>query len=76
MKAPSKNVSASLRGQSPAGRSPEAVSVTEQRSGGPTMIVPGDGKVEAPPGRGNEQAGMAERSAQKHVEPMKRYGGG
>jgi hypothetical protein len=49
VKAPSKNIAASLRGQRNGGRQPETITITEQRRG-PSMIVPGEGKVEAPPG--------------------------
>lgn len=68
MKAPSKNVSASLRGQRIAGRGQESISVTKQ-SGRPSMTVPGEGGVERPPGA------MHERSAAKYTDPMSRFGG-
>jgi len=54
MKAPSKNVSASLRSQGKRGRGMEEQSVTGMRSGGPTMTVPGEGGTSTPPGAGRE----------------------
>ena len=71
MKAPSKNISKSLKGQTSKGRGAEEMSVQEQRAGGPTMTVPGDGKVETAPGMAHE----GDRSAVKYTEPMARYGG-
>jgi len=71
MKAPSKNISKSLRGQSSKGRGAEEISVQQQRGGGPTMTVPGDGKVETAPGMAHE----GDRSAEKYTEPMKKHGG-
>jgi hypothetical protein len=50
MKAPSKNISASLRGQKEAGRSPIAPQKGSLKSANAvSMIVPGEGSVEAPP---------------------------
>lgn len=72
MKSPSKNISASLRGQSVQARAPVTPSVSEQRTGGPTMTVPGEGKVERPPGEPRH----GDRCAAKFTEPMKRFGGG
>ena len=71
MKAPSQNISKSLKGQASKGRGMEEMSVQEQRAGGPTMTVPGDGKVESAPGMAHE----GDRSAEKYTEPMSRYGG-
>ncbi len=71
MKAPSQNISKSLKGQSSKGRGMEEIDVQQQRAGGPTMTVPGDGKVESAPGEAHE----GDRSAKKYTEPMKRYGG-
>lgn len=70
MKAPSKNVSKSLRGQNSPGRGPEQVQV-DQGMSKPSMTVPGDGGVEAAPGTAHQ----GERSAEKYTEPMKRFGG-
>lgn len=51
MKPPSKNMSASLRGQSPGGRGPEPVTVTSQNPQDASgMVIPGEGGVENPPG--------------------------
>ena len=73
MKAPSQNISKSLKGQASKGRGNEEISVQQQRAGGPTMTVPGDGKVETAPG--TAQAHEGDRSAEKYAEPMSRYGG-
>ena len=64
MKAPSKDISASLRSQKVAGRSP----VTPQRTSlkpasAISMTVPGDGGVEAPPHRD-----MQDRSASRYAD--------
>jgi hypothetical protein len=76
MKSPSRNISKSLATQSSKANSPEEVSVSEQRSGGPTMTVPGDGKVEAAPGTHRQTGGRGEREASKYVDPQRRWGGG
>jgi hypothetical protein len=76
MKAPSKNISSSLAGQTSQANQPEEVSVSELRSGGPTMTVPGDGKVQAPPGAERQTGGRGEREARKYTGPMRRWGGG
>lgn len=68
-KAPSQNISESLRGQSVAGRSPVVPSTSGMKRG-VSMTIPGDGAVEMPPGR------VHERSVSKYTEPMRRYGGG
>lgn len=67
MKAPSKNISASLRGQNPVARAPETVEVSAQKAG-VSMTTPGDGSVEAAPG----MARGGDRSAAKYAEPMSR----
>ena len=72
MKKPSVNVSKSLAGQRTGGRSAESISVTGQVAG-PTMTVPGEGKVQEAPGTNRNLGG--ERSAQKYTEPMTRWGG-
>lgn len=71
MKAPSKNITESLKGQGNTARSGESIDVQQQRTGGPTMTVPGDGKVDSAPGT----ARHADRSAANYTEPMSRYGG-
>lgn len=71
MKAPSRNITESLKGQTSKGRGAEEISVQQQRSGGPTMQTPGDGKVDSAPGTPRE----GDRSAAKYTEPMSRYGG-
>ncbi len=67
MKAPSPNISASLRSQSEGGRTPSepkfgrlkpAVSVS--------MTVPGQGGIEAPPGHDSRQ-GVDDRSARSYA---------
>jgi hypothetical protein len=50
MKAPSKNVSSSLRSQRAPGRAQENIGTSRLTSGG-SMTVPGEGGVERPPGR-------------------------
>lgn len=69
MKSPSKNVSRSLRGQRAPGRAQEPISTSSQTRGG-SMIVPGEGKVEVPPGR--ERA----NSAAEYGNPLGRKVGG
>ncbi len=69
MKAPSKNITQSLRGQRIPARGEEAVEVTGMVQGKPSMTVPGEGGVESQP------APMHERSAAKYVDPMRRFGG-
>lgn len=71
MKAPSKNITQSLKGQNPMANSAETMDVQQQRGGGPTMTVPGDGKVDSAPGMPKH----GDRSAAKYTEPMSRYGG-
>lgn len=72
MKAPSKNISASLRAQNSKAGGPDTPSVTQQRGGGPTMTVPGEGKVEQAPGKVRH----GDRCAGNYADPMRRYGGG
>lgn len=69
MKAPSRNVTKSLRSQRIPARGPEPVEVSAQVRGKPSMIVPGEGGVESEP------APRHERSAANYVEPMRRFGG-
>ena len=70
MKAPSKNISKSLASQRAMGRGEEQIEVSGMATGGPSMVVPGDGRVSEAPGREHE------RSARKYTDPMRRYGGG
>ncbi len=69
MKKPSKNISASLRGQKVSGRGGEDVQVSGMRDAKPSMTIPGEGGVEAPPG------GRHDRSAAHFTGPMSRFGG-
>lgn len=57
MKAPSKNVTASLKGQSPGGRGGEKV-VVSGLSKGVSMTVPGEGGVETAPGMVKEASAV------------------
>lgn len=76
MKAPSKNFAGSLASQSQGAGKAEDPSVTMQRSGGPTMTVPGEGKVAYPPAHNMQNGeGRAERLASKYCAPMARFGG-
>ena len=75
MKVPSKNISASLRGQEQNAGKPETPMVSALRSGGPTMTVPGEGKVQAPPGEGRQTGGRGAREACAYTAPMSRFGG-
>jgi len=68
MKAPSKNISRSLAGQRSMGRGEEQITVSGM-GGSPSMVVPGDGKVDPAPGMEHE------RSAAKYTAPMGRFGG-
>lgn len=61
MKAPSKNISASLRGQSPSARGSETPTVGRQKRYGPSMTVPGEGGTEKAPG--TQAGGRQGRSA-------------
>lgn len=67
MKAPSKNISTSLKGQKITARAAEVVDVTAM-GGRETMTVPGDGSVSVPPGKLREQ----DRSAANFATPMDR----
>jgi hypothetical protein len=70
MKTPSTNVSRSLRDQRTATpRGAEMVEVTGMKMGGPSMVAPGEGGVEMPPGP------MKDRSAAVYTAPMERFGG-
>lgn len=62
MKSPSKNITQSLKGQKPGGRSGETVEVSGVKAG-VSMTVPGDGSVDSPPGARHE------RSAAHYAEP-------
>jgi hypothetical protein len=63
MKAPSKNIMASLRGQSPGGREAGTISVSKQTRASMSPI-PGEAGVESPPGMVND------RSAQCFADAM------
>lgn len=67
MKAVSKNITASLKGQTTGGRSAEPVSVTGLQKG-VSMTVPGTGDVQTAPGMLRDQ----DRSAVNFAEPMNR----
>lgn len=70
MKAPSKNISASLRGQSGKGRGAEPVKVSGMKnSAQPSMTAPGQGGIERAPGA------IHERSAANFTGPQSRFGG-
>ena len=70
MKAPSKNMTQSLRGQSGKGRGAEQVQVSGLKgSAKPSMTATGTGCVEAAPGK------MHERSAAHFTGPQSRFGG-
>jgi hypothetical protein len=69
MKSPSKNVSRSLRGQRAPGRKQTGVSVSKLTTGG-SMIVPGEGGVEDPPGARHTN------SAKDHADALGRLVGG
>jgi hypothetical protein len=76
MKAPTKAFAKSLASQSQGAGKPESIEVQKLRSGGPTMTVPGEGKVEMPPEAMKQNgAGRAERLASRFCEPMSRFGG-
>jgi hypothetical protein len=75
MAPPNKNFAGSLRTQRHGGgREQPPPTVQQLRRGGPTMTVPGEGKVAGPPGRQDE--GRQSRSAAEHAKPMARFGGG
>jgi hypothetical protein len=57
MAPPNKNFARSLRAQRQGGGRDEPPMVRQLRSGGPTMTVPGEGGVAAPPERGRENGG-------------------
>ncbi|HTI81748.1 MAG TPA: hypothetical protein VL614_14970 [Acetobacteraceae bacterium] len=63
MKAPSKNISNSLRGQSPPGRGAESVQVGKLKGYSPSMTLPGEGKTSMAPGTHARDDGRQERSA-------------
>jgi hypothetical protein len=68
MKAVSKNISASLRGQSSGGRAAPAIK-TGKPGGKLSMTVPGEGGIEAAPGPVNE------RSAVHYADAMSKQTG-
>jgi hypothetical protein len=65
MKSPSKNVTASLKGQKPGGRGAEPVAVTGLKAG-VSMTVPGTGDVETAQGTLRDQ----DRSAVNYANAM------
>jgi hypothetical protein len=67
MKAPSRNISTSLKGQKITARAPEGVEVSGM-GGRETMTVPGEGSVSTPPGKLRDQ----DRSAANFATPMSR----
>ena len=70
MKGVNKNWSKSLGSQRVPGREGgEDNTPTDMSGGKPSMILPGEGGVEKPPGV------VSERSAAHAAEPMKRFGG-
>jgi hypothetical protein len=74
MPQPKQGFARSLRTQNQGtGREEPPPMVQQQRRGGPTMTVPGEGKVCPPPGR--QTGGRQERSASVFCEPMARFGG-
>lgn len=73
MKLPRKDFASSLRHQAP---QVEEVEVRQQRTGGPSMVAPGEGGVKLPPGALREQGTRAARSAALFGDVMRRYGGG
>lgn len=70
MKAPSKNVSKSLRGQNPPGLTGGNNIEVSGLKKGSSMTVPGEGGVEAAPGQ--QTNGRQERSASNYAEPCNR----
>lgn len=77
MKSPSKNISASLRGQRPPGRGAETPAVGRQKSYGPSMTIPGEGGTEMSQGTATAGDGRQERSAAKYAGASgKHFGGG
>jgi len=72
MKSVSMNMTKSLRGQSPPGRSGgNDVSVTMMKSAPGPMMLPGEGGVSCAPGSDHYP-----RSAADYATPMRRFGGG
>ncbi len=69
MRKPVPDLAADLRRQRLPGRSPETAVAEPLRPGGPSMTVPGTGRVEAPPGA------VAPRSAARYCGPQRRFGG-
>jgi len=76
MKPPSKNITASLKGQRPPGRGSEPVSTGKLTRYGPSMTVPGDGTVSKAPGTGTRDDGRQERSASVYADALGRRVGG
>jgi hypothetical protein len=66
MKAPSRNIPSSLKGQKPGGRSGESIEVSGLKRGD-SMQVPGEGSVQSPPG--SQINGRQERSAANYAGP-------
>lgn len=75
MKAPSRNISASLRSQSPGGRGPAPVEIGRLKACRPSMTAPGEGRTSKPPG-GPMGGGRDERSAANFADVLGRKVGG
>lgn len=76
MKPPSKNMSASLRGQNPPGRGPEPVSTGKLKAANPSMVIPGEGRTETAPGTMSRADGRQERNATVYANAAGRHVGG
>ena len=77
MKSPSKNIAASIKGQSPGGRGPERVETSRPGRYAPSMTVPGEVRTTVPQGNGTARDGRQDRSAVKHAAAAgKMVGGG
>lgn len=71
MKAPSKNIGASLRGQRVGGRAGEAVQVSGmKRASAASMTIPGEGGICNPPGS------VDSASVKKFADPVGGHFGG
>lgn len=69
MKAPSKNVSASLRGQRLPGQEGMPISVSQLKSGKSSGVLPGERGVERPPGMRHST------NASHYADPLAKAGG-
>jgi hypothetical protein len=73
MKSPSTSIGRSLLSQRVGGRGPEAMQISAQKPGGPSMVASGEGGIVASPGWNRGR--LFERSAANYGLVMRKFGG-